>query len=324
MKSDIEAIMQGELGAWLAGQDGQRAAARHRSRRRAVIAAVILVPLLGLLWWAPMLPWEVKALVTAMALVLGLVWVLLASAKVRQQVKHAINSAIAKHFGVSYQLRASPGAELQRAHVFGLVPHHDRAVIEDCWEGSLAGHDFRLYEAVLHERRRDRDKHDDWNEVFRGAIIRMAFGRPFRSTTLLERTGRKRGLMGLGAIPEKLTFNGHQLDRIDQVHPDFAETFALFSDDQVEARVLVHPAYVEHLLRLESAFASEQVRALFAEGDVVVVVEGGNRFESGGLDPRNDAERVERTVAQFTALTGLALAINQNERGSPVKAMPAA
>lgn len=289
-----------------------------------MIAALILVPRLGLPWWAPMLPWEVKALVTALALVVGLVWVLLASAKVRHEVKHAINSAIAKHFGVSYQLRASPGAELQRAHVFGLVPPHDRAQIEDCREGSLDGHDVRLYEAVLHERRRDRDRHDDWREVFRGAIIRMAFGRPFRSTTLLERTGRKRGLMGLGAIPEKRTFNGRQLDRIDQVHPDFAETFALFSDDQVEARVLVHPAHVEHLLKLESAFASEQVRALVVEGDVVVVGEGGNRCESGGLDPNSDAQRVERKLAQFTARTGLALAINQNARGSPVKAVPAA
>lgn len=86
--------------------------------------------------------------------------------------------------------------------------------------------------------------------------------------------------------------------------------------------MLVHPSYVEHLLRLEGAFAAKELRALFKGGEVVIAIEGGNLFESGAIDPATDRVRAERTAAQFSALAGLALAINQNERGRVIKPAP--
>jgi hypothetical protein len=143
----------------------------------------------------------------------------------------------------------------------------------------------------------------------------MSFGRPFRTTTLLQRAGKHRKWLGLGGASDSVTFDGHRLNRVDQVHPAFAEVFALFSDDQVEARVLVHPSYVEHLLRLESAFGAKELRALFRQGEVVIAVDGRDLFESGSMDARNDRARAEEAAEHFSALAGLALAINQNERG---------
>jgi hypothetical protein len=116
-----------------------------------------------------------------------------------------------------------------------------------------------------------------------------------------------------------VSFDGHRLDKVDQVHPAFGEVFALFSDDQVDARVLVHPGYVEHLLRLESAFGAKELRALFRAGEVIIAVEGRNLFESGAIDASGDHARAEEAARQFSALAGLALAINQNERGRVLK-----
>jgi hypothetical protein len=42
------------------------------------------------------------------------------------------------------------------------------------------------------EERRGGGKNERWETVFRGVIIQMAFGRPFRSTTLLQRAGEHR------------------------------------------------------------------------------------------------------------------------------------
>lgn len=57
------------------------------------------------------------------------------------------------------------------------------------------------------------------------------------------------------------------------------------------------------------------MRAVFHRGEVVVVVETGNLFESGSMDANEDERKVAQAAAQFTALRSLALAINQNDRG---------
>jgi hypothetical protein len=90
----------------------------------------------------------------------------------------------------------------------------------------------------------------------------------------------------------------------------------------VEARLLVHPAYVEHLLKLESAFSAKEMRALFRHGEVIIAVEGDNLFESGAMDPASDRARTEQTARQFGALAGLALSINQNDRGRVLNGNP--
>jgi hypothetical protein len=235
-------------------------------------------------------------------------------AAAKRTIKIGINAAIARSHGVEYSHDAKPGAEFAAAKRYGLVPSHDRSEFEDRWFGTLAGHSFQLYEAHLEERR-GAGKNQRWETVFRGVLIQMAFGRPFRSTTLLQRAGEHRKWFGLGGTKDAVSFEGHRLDVVDQVHPAFDAVFGLFSDDQVEARVLVHPSYVEHLLRLENAFGSKELRALFTGGEVIIAIKGRDLFESGTMDASEDRMRVAEAAEQFAALAGLALAINQTERG---------
>jgi hypothetical protein len=152
--------------------------------------------------------------------------------------------------------------------------------------------------------------------VFRGALIEMQFGRSFHSTTLLQRAGKHKAWFGLGGAKESVSFEGHRLTRVDQVHPAFEDVFDLYSDDQVEARMLVHPSYVEHLLALEAAFKGEAIRALFRKGEVILVVKSSQLFESGAMDEAGDRARAQAAADQFAAMARLALAINQTERGA--------
>lgn len=315
MRTDIDHLMQGGLGTWLESQAEMRAAAKDKAAWRGVGSAVVLLPLLAFAWFAPPLPLDLTAVVTFVAIALAGYWTWRPLAEARAVIKIGINSAIAKSFGVAYSPEVEPGPEFDAARTYGLVPSFDRSQFEDRWHGTLEGHGFDLYETQLDERRGS-GKNRRWVTVFRGVIIRMAFGRRFHSTTLLERAGAHRSWFGLGGTSNHVTFKGHRLARVDQVHPAFGDVFALFSDDQVEARVLVHPSYVEHLLRLESAFGAKELRALFVRGEVIIAVEGRNLFESGALDARSDAKRAAEAAEQFAALAGLALAINQNERGS--------
>lgn len=314
MRNNIDTLMQGQLGNWLAGQTQMREAAKEKATSRWVWGAAILMPVLAFLWFGPDLSGGLK---TVIALGGGLAvgaWGYQPIAEAKKTIKIGINSAIAESYGVTYEHDVEPGAEFEAAQTYGLVPDFDRSGFEDRWYGTLEGHGFNLYEAHLEERRGS-GKNQRWVTVFRGVIIQMAFGRSFHSTTLLQRAGAHRKWLGLGGISDQVSFNGHRLDRVDQVHPAFAEVFGLFSDDQVEARVLVHPSYVEHLLKLESAFGAKELRALFIRGQVIIAAEGGNMFESGSMDASDDHARASEAAEQFGALAGLALAINQNERG---------
>jgi len=314
MSSDIDRLMASGLEEWLAGQASMREGARSKAAWRAVWSAVVLLPLLAFLWFAPPVPAGAAGVVTFLGLFAALWLVLKPILDASHAIKVGINSAIAASYGLAFDARAEPGGEFQAARTYGLVPSFDRSRFEDLWHGTLEGHAFALYEACLEEERGS-GKNRTYVTVFRGPVIRMGFGRPFRSTTLLQRAGKHRGWLGLGGARDHVSFNGHRLDRVDQVHPAFADVFALYSDDQVEARVLVHPAYVEHLLALESAFDAKELRALFTDGEVVLVLETGALFESGGMSAASDRERAARAAAQFGALARLALAINQNARG---------
>jgi hypothetical protein len=64
------------------------------------------------------------------------------------------------------------------------------------------------------------------------------------------------------------------------------------------------------------------MRALFTRGEVIIALESANLFESGGMDASADRANAERAARQFGALTGLALAINQNERGRVLEGGP--
>ncbi|MEO0057652.1 MAG: hypothetical protein RIT17_1109 [Pseudomonadota bacterium] len=314
MHANVDHLMQGGLGQWLEQQTAMRAAAKQQAESRWTWGTAILLPVLALVWFGPELVGSFRTLGTIGGILAVGWWGYQPIAEAKRTIKVGINSAIAQSHGIQYSHDVEPGAEMEAAKRYGLVPSHDRSDFEDRWFGALEGHAFNLYEANLEERR-GAGKNQRWVTVFRGVIIQMAFGRPFRSTTLLQRAGEHRKWFGLGGAKDSVRFDGHQLDFVDQVHPAFAEVFGLFSDDQVEARVLVHPSYVEHLLRLESAFGAKELRALFTQGQVIIAVEGGNLFESGTMDASEDRIRVEEAAEQFAALAGLALAINQTTRG---------
>jgi len=315
---DVNQLMAGDLGDWLESQAQMRAKAMDKAMWRFVIGACGALPLLAFVWFGPQLPFDWKGIASAI-LVLGIsAWGYAPINQAKRTIKVGINSAIARSLGISYEHEVSPGSEFHAARTYGLLPNHDRDSCEDRWFGNLEGHRFNLYEAHLEERRGS-GKRRRWVTVFRGALIDMSFGRPFHSTTLLQRAGKHKKWFGLGSAKDHVSFKGHRLDFVDQVHPDFEDVFDVYSDDQVEARVIVHPSYIEHLLELEKAFKGDAVRALFHEGEVIIAVESGKLFESGAMDASRDRERAEGAAKQFSALAGLALAINQTERGQALR-----
>lgn len=309
-RPDVNTLLAGPLGEWLVRQAVVREEAKRKSNRRFVIAGIVAAPLLALLWLGQLfgLGEELKAFASVIGLGAGGAWAYAPRAKAIKETKRGINQAIAQSLGLTYSDDFEPGHGFELAKTYQMVPHHDRASFDDLWSGDLAGRAFTLHEAHLEEQRGS-GKNRRWVTVFRGAILTIEFDRRFHGTTLLEREKKHRKLFG--GEKDSVTFDGHRLDCADMVHPEFEDLFSVWSDDQVEARYLVHPRYIERLMEVERAFGGQNVRALFKGGELAIAIESGNLFESGSLDADEDRARIEQCVDQFMTLVKLAEALNE-------------
>lgn len=308
-KPDIDALMAGELGDWLQAQAVVRDAAREKSNGRLVKSAYVLLPLAAFLLFGPDWSVELKMWLIAASAILAGVWIYAPRAKAIRQTKEGINSALAAALRLTYSHDCEPGAGFERARLFRMLPGYTRAKFEDLWAGQIGSRAFTLHEAHL-EQRRQSGKNTRYVTVFRGPVMTISAGRRFHGVTLVERSGKHRKF-GFFGEKEQLEVSGQTLQKVDMVHPGFEDQFTIYSTDQVEARYLVHPGYVERMIALESAFSGQKIRTLFHEGEVTVVLEAKNMFESGQMDAGRDREMVETCIAQFMAMADLAAAVSE-------------
>lgn len=312
VRPDADALMAGELGQWLGAQQGDRDAARARARKiqmwgiiAACTVAVVIVLFSGDVGAAAQFGFFVGAGGFGIA-----EW---SKRGVTRTIKGGINGAIARALDMTFAVDVQPGPEYMLAREFDMLPSFDRDSFEDLWCGKLGTQQFQLYQAKL-EDKRSNGKSTHYVTVFNGSLITIDFARNFHGVTLIERAGRRRSFFGLLGDKDEITLGGLALSRIDLVDPRFQDLFAVWSNDPVESRYLVHPEYVERLIAIEAAFSGEKIRALFHGGQMLIVVETGDLFESGGLEADRDRLLLEQTIDQFGTLADLAVQLNERPR----------
>ena len=309
---DIDRLMSGELGQFLHEQRDAREVAKKAAWDRGWKAAMVLGPLIVFAFILIPIEFVPKLWGAGILVSIAYGWATGPVREARKRVKIGINEGIADALGLTYKHDGDEGREFALAKQFKLLPTHSRSSVEDFWSGDLEGHDFLLHEAHC-EVRRGSGKNRRWVTVFRGAIIRICSGRDFYGTTLVRRARNteSKSWFGLGGRKDSLSFKGDRLQAIDMVHPDFEDQFEVWSDDPVEAKLLVDPLYVERLLAMEQAFDGQDICSLFVEGDILVAVRGGDMFEGGTMNPESDRFMVEKCAKQFGAMGQLAKRVNR-------------
>lgn len=209
---------------------------------------------------------------------------------VRAKVKEASCKAIAESIGVLFWPDVGQPPAFQRQRELGLLPAHDRAKFEDLFQGSYRDAQFDLYEAHLEQRHRDSKGRTSYTTVFRGQVIRLSFPRKFLGITIVRRDAGMFNVFGE-------MFAGKGLKRVGLEDPVFEKAFEVYGTDQVEARYLLHPAFMQRLVDLETALKGKRLRCAFEQGDLLIAVEGGNLFEPGDMfKPLAQPERARRIV----------------------------
>ncbi|MCC5981707.1 MAG: DUF3137 domain-containing protein [Oceanicaulis sp.] len=291
-----------EIEPWLTGLEERRAEAVKRLVNGILIAIPIAIAVMvfTLLFNGPP-PLGVFGAVLAAAAVVGLAAAPLNT--LRKEVKEGLNNRLAEAFGLRYSPKPVVPAQFDSFRSHGLVPRSDRRSFEDHFEGEAFGARFELYEAELKQRRRSR-RRTYYVTVFRGVLIRVEFPRTIEGVTLITRDqGIFNALDGL-----MRSANGRRLERIGLVDPKFERIFQVYGTDQVMARYLMTPTFMERVLALETALKGKNVRAVFDEslrdgfgkGEMLLAAETGNLFEPGSLfQPLNARVRVEALYRDF-------------------------
>ncbi len=308
---DADALLAGELGQWLAQQGSAREEAKRKARFRLWIVAVPGVLLAGLIAIGSN-SIQIPAFIGFGAVSLGSWWAHRAKAPLLRAIKERMNTKIATALELNYACDCAPGDEFQHAKTFELLPGYDREGFEDRWWGHIGAIPFSVYEAHL-QAWRGSGRNRRLVTVFRGSMMTIAFQRRFHGTTLIERSGARLTFFGL---KDSIFPGGVKLDRVSMVDTRFAEDFWVWSSDAVEAHYLVHPEYVERLIAIEQAFHGQKIRALFKEGELLIVMDSGDMFESGSLDASQDRNLLATTIQQFSSLASLATRLNEAPRGN--------
>ena len=117
--------------------------------------------------------------------------------------------------------------------------------------------------------------------TFKGVIITIGVGKNFTGHTII----RVKGLFGARRAYEEVKLED----------PEFQKQFFVDSNDQVEARFLITPAFMERFKRISNAFGAKHAECSFKDGKVMIALATGkDLFKLGSLStPVTDTKPYE-------------------------------
>lgn len=295
-----------DLTPWLESLEAERKAAVAQSFKGVALglAGGGAFALIGFAasWPAPVLPIGAGLILGGLA-----IWGAQPLNTLRKTVKTGLNDRFAEAFGMRYRAEVHDPIRFDAFRQHGLLPGYDRRNFEDHFSGEAHGADFDIYEAHLEQKRRTKNR-TYYVTVFHGVLIRINFPRTVEGVTLVTRdAGVFNALEGWA----KKTFGGDKLERIGLVDPTFEKAFEVYGTDQVMARYLLTPSFMERLLKLESELKGKNVRCVFDEklgegdgrGELLIAAETGNKFEAGSMfKPLTDHDRIANLHGEFAMI----------------------
>jgi Protein of unknown function (DUF3137) len=269
-----------------------RVAAAATFKRRALIAGALTLAAAAIAF-ALTRTATASVFLAAVGVIGGLAYAYQPLAKLSRKLKQEYCSAIAQAMDASFEVEGFQPAAFERIKALGLVPGFTRSKFEDHFTGAHKGAHFDLYEAHLEQRRTDGKGRTRYDTVFRGQLLRLTFPRAFLGTTIVRRDAGMFNMFG----------GGGKLERVRLVSAEFERAFEVWSNDQVEARYLLHPVMMERLIDLEQRLHGKRIRCAFEGGDLLIAVEGGNLFEPGDMfKPLVDPARARRIVDEIAGV----------------------
>ncbi len=294
----------------LSAREDDRVKAVARQRNFVIIGILLgIAALVGLGYFLAEDGWIFGGFLgVVIALAMG-AWGSMALNKLGKETKLMLVEPVASEFGLHYEVQPVAPAEMSTFRSLDLVPNWDRSKFEDRITGERDKVPFEFFEAHLEERRTTTDSkgrtRTTWVTVFRGQCLIVKFHKQFQGVTKVYRDA--------GALNffKKLGQSGKG-QRVKLEDPVFEKAFEVYSTDQIEARFILTPDFMERLIALEQTFKGRQVRCAFSGGCMFLACEGKNLLEPGSMyRSMDDLGRVREMLEDFAAIFLLIDAMSQ-------------
>ncbi len=256
------------LDEWLDAQDVDRVSALKSSKERYLYLGPLIALVDGLLW----LLGDVTTNFLQPFIVLNVIALaglhMYAQRPIKDfksRIKNRVLNVLSERHGLSYSPQLFGRGHEDAFALLGLVPSGtDRASYEDEFKGTVQGVPLRLFECHLEEKRRS-GKRTRWETVFRGLMVEIEFNvKDFHRRTLIL---PRQGLMGW------LGTKRHGLERVKLEDPVFEKVFDVYANDQVEARYILTPTFMDRMRLLRRLFKDKPLCAAFDKGSLFMAVD---------------------------------------------------
>ncbi len=185
-----------------------------------------------------------------------------------------------------------------------LLPGWDRVNFEDQMSGKVDGAAFTFCEAHLEREHYDKNGNSTWSTVFRGILLEIDFHRKFLGRTVVLRDA------GIFNFRKKAG-----MKKVGLASPKFEKIFEAYGTDQVEARYLLTPIFMQKLVDLESSVSGKKIRFGFLGNKLHIAVEAPNQFEAGSMfTPLTNTGRTEKILNEIGAVLDVITGVGDPKR----------
>ena len=191
--------------------------------------------------------------------------------------------------GWSYQRKSFSPLKLDDFYRLMLLPQSTyNAQFEDQIAGDIEGRRF-----VLQELRLSKRSNNSAVDPFLGQLIKIDCSKKFLGETVVLRK----------KFDPPRQIDG-KLKKVGLVSKKFNDTFNVYSTDQVEARFLLPPNFMQQLLDFEAVIDGKNLRFGFVNKALLITVETENRYEvSDSFDQTRMMDSAKKNMRELYAIS---------------------
>lgn len=222
------------------------------------------------------------------AMILG--FLKLEDTEIDENVKEKLMSRLCKKVGFKYNFKPADEVIIPYRGL-SIVPGFDYINLEDGISGEIRGINFNLIEADLEVYDKIKSL-SNRRSVFKGILADFDYHRSFSGATLvtINENVVSNALSNILKVGEKVTLED----------PEFEKKYKVFSTDQIQARYLLTPKFMQRMLDFSKRLGNNNLQLAFHDGKIFISLERvRNYFEGGNLQYHNP-DYIRKNITDLT------------------------
>ena len=255
--------------------------------------ALAVITMLLVVFWMPTLTDETDVLFPIVGMIVAAVYYICRPVRrYKSDVKAKIFPDIISFLG-DFSYSPTCKGRVSNLRSTGLVPSFDQEQSEDEIRGLYKGVEIDFFETELKRKSRDSKGRTTYTTVFDGIFISFSFPKQFNGKTVIYKD--------MGRIGNWFKDAFSDLEQVALEDPQFESIFEVYSNDQIEARYLLTPSFMERLKALVDNFEGRKLECCFFENMLVIKMSvRENLFEPGSIfEPEDFIDDSRRVLADM-------------------------